>query len=526
MNDFVQQIKLGEIIPNNIEFDENSLEMQNLTESIKKHGIIEPLLLRPNNGKYEILLGNKRYEIAKRLKFVTVPALVKDVDEELYQEYKKLNNINQNMNNNNNKNKFINPTSQYDEPEEYPQNYKKVSIKEKSKNNVEEKNITPINSFNNRKDTRNSDIINLSELNKEEYEERDENKMNNNMPNNQGVSAQNLSNPAAEQAPSFGGRFFPSLEDEPTNMNMETTNIIGQAMKNATPINQTPNNSNLIDLTDLNGEMPIPEQPNQTLGNMMPSNQMPTMDNQNQMINNSQSEINTPQYTQGAPNFSNTSEMSQQQEFSINMPSPIQDPVSDMNMQQSSLEQNNNFLQPTPSPIDQNNQVINDFNNNATIDQPVGLNQFDMSQSMIPEQNMNMQTNLETPSYSNEPQMPVNNFEIPQKPADIPNEMPQMPLDPPQIDNNIPNENMIQNMNMPVSGISNEQINSLPKMNMGSTNIDNAYQEQPNPNRENVEPVINTLKGLVTNLQGFGYDLNLNEEESDSFVKLTIEIKK
>ena len=81
MNDFVQQIKLGEIIPNNIEFDENSLEMQNLTESIKKHGIIEPLLLRPNNGKYEILLGNKRYEIAKRLKFVTVPELLKDVDE-------------------------------------------------------------------------------------------------------------------------------------------------------------------------------------------------------------------------------------------------------------------------------------------------------------------------------------------------------------------------------------------------------------------------------------------------------------
>ena len=497
--------------------------MLNLTESIKKHGIIEPLLLRPYNGKYEILLGNKRYEIAKKLNFITVPALVKEIDEELYQEYKKLNNINQNKKKNNNK--FINLNPQYNDSEEYPKNRKKIKNKEKEKNTNTETTIIPMNNFNNRKDTRNNDIINLSELNKEEYEERDENIMNNNIANNQGVPAQNLGNPSMEQSPSFGGRFFPSLEDEPTNMNMETTGIIGEAMKNATPINPNPTNNNLIDLTDINGDAAAQGQSSQLQENIMQSNQMSPMDNMNNTMNNIQPAINPQQHTPENQNFLNTDVMQRQQEFSMDMPSPIQDPVTDMNMQQSSLEQNSNILQQgsQQTPMGQNNQIPNNFNNKETIEQPVMGNQFDMSQSMMPEQNMNMQSNLEAPVVNSDISMPNNNFDIPQMPMD----MPQMPSETNQVINNIPNENIDSNMNIPTPEIKNEQINPLPEMNMGYPNVENNQgKEQQSSNIENITPVINTLKGLATNLQGFGYNLNISEEESDLSVKLTIEIKK
>ena len=50
-------IKLDDIIPNRFQpreiFDEE--ELNKLTESIKQHGVIEPILVRPVSNKYEIL---------------------------------------------------------------------------------------------------------------------------------------------------------------------------------------------------------------------------------------------------------------------------------------------------------------------------------------------------------------------------------------------------------------------------------------------------------------------------------------
>ena len=84
MDNFVQNINIEEFIPNDIkDIDENSEEFKQLMNSIQHYGIIEPLLVRPQNGKYEILIGNKRYYIAKKLGFQTIPVIVRNIDEEV-----------------------------------------------------------------------------------------------------------------------------------------------------------------------------------------------------------------------------------------------------------------------------------------------------------------------------------------------------------------------------------------------------------------------------------------------------------
>lgn len=58
-------------------FDENSL--MELTNSIRLHGIISPLILvKSDGGKYMIIAGERRWRAAKRAGLLTVPAIVRD----------------------------------------------------------------------------------------------------------------------------------------------------------------------------------------------------------------------------------------------------------------------------------------------------------------------------------------------------------------------------------------------------------------------------------------------------------------
>jgi len=60
-------------------FDEESL--QELAKSIKDHGIIQPVLVRPKEERYEIIAGERRYRAAILAKLENIPAIVKEIDE-------------------------------------------------------------------------------------------------------------------------------------------------------------------------------------------------------------------------------------------------------------------------------------------------------------------------------------------------------------------------------------------------------------------------------------------------------------
>lgn len=79
----VLQVPIEDIIPNRFQprlaFDDASLN--DLASSIKQHGIIQPLVLRRKNDKYEIIAGERRYKASKLAGLTSVPAVISNLDD-------------------------------------------------------------------------------------------------------------------------------------------------------------------------------------------------------------------------------------------------------------------------------------------------------------------------------------------------------------------------------------------------------------------------------------------------------------
>src|SRR5580765_3719984 len=56
-------------------------DLTELTESIKNEGILQPLLVRPENGRFGIVIGSRRFEAAKLAKLKEVPVMIKNLDD-------------------------------------------------------------------------------------------------------------------------------------------------------------------------------------------------------------------------------------------------------------------------------------------------------------------------------------------------------------------------------------------------------------------------------------------------------------
>lgn len=64
-------------------FDPENLDQ--LTASVKKHGILEPLLVRPRSGssqEYELVAGERRFRAAQALSLETVPVIIRELTDE------------------------------------------------------------------------------------------------------------------------------------------------------------------------------------------------------------------------------------------------------------------------------------------------------------------------------------------------------------------------------------------------------------------------------------------------------------
>lgn len=80
----VIKIPLADIIPNRFQprtiFDEEKID--ELARTINIHGVIQPIVVRPiEDGKYEIIAGERRYRAMKKLNWPEVPAIVRDMDD-------------------------------------------------------------------------------------------------------------------------------------------------------------------------------------------------------------------------------------------------------------------------------------------------------------------------------------------------------------------------------------------------------------------------------------------------------------
>lgn len=78
------KIKVADIDPNpnqpRLRFDQEALNT--LIESIKQYGLVQPVVVRKNGDRYELVAGERRWRACKALKFTEIEALVKDYSTE------------------------------------------------------------------------------------------------------------------------------------------------------------------------------------------------------------------------------------------------------------------------------------------------------------------------------------------------------------------------------------------------------------------------------------------------------------
>lgn len=82
-NSEVVSLYLDDIIPNRFQprevFDDQALK--ELAVSIKEHGVIQPIIVRKVDNKYEIIAGERRYKASTMAGLTKIPAIVKNLDD-------------------------------------------------------------------------------------------------------------------------------------------------------------------------------------------------------------------------------------------------------------------------------------------------------------------------------------------------------------------------------------------------------------------------------------------------------------
>lgn len=79
----LREIPLNQIhAKNNYRKTFRDKSLQELAASIKKQGVLEPILLRPNNDGFEIIAGERRFRASQLAGKVTIPAIIRDVLDE------------------------------------------------------------------------------------------------------------------------------------------------------------------------------------------------------------------------------------------------------------------------------------------------------------------------------------------------------------------------------------------------------------------------------------------------------------
>lgn len=92
----VVTLRLSEIEPNRNQprtnFDEDALS--ELADSIQKHGLIQPIVVRPvSSGVYQIVAGERRWRACRMAGLTEVPVVIKELDDQKYFEIALIENL-------------------------------------------------------------------------------------------------------------------------------------------------------------------------------------------------------------------------------------------------------------------------------------------------------------------------------------------------------------------------------------------------------------------------------------------------
>lgn len=82
-HDEVKNVPVDEIVPSPYQprsvFDDERLD--ELCQTIRTHGVIQPVVVRIRNGQYELIAGERRWRAVKKLGFDTIPAIIREFND-------------------------------------------------------------------------------------------------------------------------------------------------------------------------------------------------------------------------------------------------------------------------------------------------------------------------------------------------------------------------------------------------------------------------------------------------------------
>jgi ParB family chromosome partitioning protein len=80
----LRELPVASVLPNPYQprTEMNEEALVELTASIEASGLLQPVLVRPKNGKFELIAGERRWRAIQRLGWAKIPAVVRDVDDQ------------------------------------------------------------------------------------------------------------------------------------------------------------------------------------------------------------------------------------------------------------------------------------------------------------------------------------------------------------------------------------------------------------------------------------------------------------
>jgi ParB family chromosome partitioning protein len=80
----LRELPISSVLPNPLQprTHINESELVELTASIEASGLLQPVIVRPRNGKYELIAGERRWRAVQRLGWPKIPAVVKEADDQ------------------------------------------------------------------------------------------------------------------------------------------------------------------------------------------------------------------------------------------------------------------------------------------------------------------------------------------------------------------------------------------------------------------------------------------------------------
>lgn len=91
----MREIPVSKILPNpaqpRLSYDEESLT--ELTASIREHGVLQPIIVRPTGSKFELIAGERRWRASGMAERETIPAIVIELDQQTALEFSVIENL-------------------------------------------------------------------------------------------------------------------------------------------------------------------------------------------------------------------------------------------------------------------------------------------------------------------------------------------------------------------------------------------------------------------------------------------------